>query len=325
MFDFLKTIFGEEISICPYEYPKKTPYYIRDHYMAQRLNWMKNECVLLSPRTDDWRLPTLKKQLKNFQKLCDLPCALCLNNLSAIQRRNLLEERIPFIAMSKQVYLPFWGCTFVEKFKADLRLEEKMAPATQLTFLYFYYSECAEAINLTALSKQLHISKATCTRAVEDLTAAGLLKQHTEGTNKWLTRAFEKMEFLNNGYSRLRSPVERLVYVKEMPIGTFLLSGIQALSDITMVGADFRDGGMAIFKKNRSIIAENDVITKQEFDDFGGSIVEIWSYDPKIFASNDRVDDISLLLSLDFDPDERVQMGLDELRKKHGLPVNDKE
>ena len=37
------------------------------------------------------------------------------------------------------------------------------------------------------------------------------------------------------------------------------------------------------------------------------------------------VDDISLLLSLDNDPDERIQMGLDEIREKHGLPVKEYE
>lgn len=325
MVDFLKTIFGEELSVRPYAYPEKTPYYIRDHYMAQRLMWMQNECVLLSPRTSDWRLPTLKKQLKNFQKLCDLPCALCLENLTALQRRNLVENQIPFVAKSQQVYLPFWGCAFMEKFKADLVLEEKMAPGTQLVFLFFYYSDFEAEINLTELSRQLHISKATCTRAIEDLTASGLLVQRSEGTNKWLARAFEKTEFLNRGYSRMKSPVERLLYVKELPVGLGLLSGIQALSDLTMVGADSRDGGLAIFKKNRSAIDDKNVISRQVFDDFGGSIVEIWSYDPAVFASDGRVDDISLLLSLDHEPDERVQMGLDELRKKHGLPIQDNE
>lgn len=123
----------------------------------------------------------------------------------------------------------------------------------------------------------------------------------------------------------MKSPVERLLYVKELPVGLGLLSGIQALSDLTMVGADSRDGGLAIFKKNRSAIDDKNVISRQVFDDFGGSIVEIWSYDPAVFASDGRVDDISLLLSLDHEPDERVQMGLDELRKKHGLPIQDNE
>ena len=36
-------------------------------------------------------------------------------------------------------------------------------------------------------------------------------------------------------------------------------------------------------------------------------------------------DDISLLLSMENDPNERVQMCLDEIRKKHELPVKEDE
>ncbi len=321
MLGFLKTIFGDDLCITPYNYPEKTPYYIRDNYRGQHLSWMQNECILLSPNTSAWRLPTLKKQLKNFQELCEKPCALCLENLTANQRRNLVESHVPFISLSQQVYLPFWGCSFMERFKVNISVEDKMAPGTQLVFLYFYYSAKNENINLTKLSKELLLSKATCTRAVSDLTASGLLVQRTEGTNKWLTPAFEKSEFLKKGYARLKSPVNRLVYVKNTPIGTFPLSGIQALSAITMVEANLQDGGIAVSRKAGSKIAPETILSRQEFNDFGGSIIEIWNYDPALFARDGRVDDISLLLSLESDPDERIQMGLDEIREKHKLPV----
>ena len=51
----------------------------------------------------------------------------------------------------------------------------------------------------------------------------------------------------------------------------------------------------------------------------------MWSYDPELLSEGGRVDDISLLLSLDNDPDERIQMGLDEIREKHGLPIKEYE
>ena len=53
----------------------------------------------------------------------------------------------------------------------------------------------------------------------------------------------------------------------------------------------------------------------------GGYILEVWNYDPVLFAWDGQVDDISLLLSLESDPDERIQMGPDEIREKHELPV----
>lgn len=326
MLDYLKTVFGEAIFSKPYSYPSKTPYYIRDGYHAQRLSWNGNECIILSPSNVSRRLPALKKQLEKFQEINDIPCALGLENMTAMQRRNLLENHVPFVSRSQQVYLPFWGCSFIEQFKTEMIPNEKMAPGTQLIFLYLYYAKETDDINLTMLSKTLRLSKATCTRAVNDLTTSGLLSQRVEGTNKWISPAFEKSEFLKKGYERLKSPVERLVYVKEMP-GNLpkLQSGVKALSTITMVRAKEQDRGMAISKKYSSVIPAETIQSKEDFEDFGGSVVEVWSYNPLLLMQRGHVDDISLLLSLEDVSDERIQMGLDEIRKKHELPIKQDE
>lgn len=321
MLDYLNLVFGDSVTAMPYRYPEQTPYYILDGYSAQILSWNQNSCILLSPKRSAWRLPTLKKQLQKFQSISQLPCALGLENLTALQRQSLLEDHIPFVARSQQVYLPFWGCALLEKYKAIASIDEKMAPGTQLVFLYFYYSVKDARANLTQLSKALHLSKATCTRAVSDLAASGLLSIEEAGNTKWVEPALEKPEFLKKGYARLKSPVERLVYVKNKTDVAHFKSGLQALSDISVISAKEEDGGIAVFKKNCAKIAAGDILSKQEFEDFGGHIVEAWSYDPALLACQGRVDDVSLLLSLEGHPNERVQMSLDEIREKHQLPV----
>ncbi len=325
MLDFLKAVFGDGIHASEYQYPSKTPVYIRAGYKATHLTWQQNHCILMRPTDPNWRLPTVKKQLKNFQSMCEYPCALCLEGLTALQRRNLLENNIPFISTSQQVYLPFWGCSFFERFKAEVPAAEKMTPGTQLIFLYLYYSDKPK-VNLTQIAGELQLSKATCNRAINDLSAAGLIDQTTEGRIKWITRAGEKAEFLRKGYPRLKSPIERCVYVKA-PANTEIhpKSGLQALSELTMVGASARDGSIAISKKDSAEILDCQKFSQREFEDFGGHMIEVWSYDPRLLACNGRVDEISLLLSLDSSRNERIQMGLDMLREKHGLPVQDEE
>ena len=49
MFDFLKTIFGDNIKVSEFDCPAKTPFYIRDGYKIQSLFWNKSQCILLSP------------------------------------------------------------------------------------------------------------------------------------------------------------------------------------------------------------------------------------------------------------------------------------
>ena len=199
MLSFLKSVFGSDITETEYRYVDNTPYYIRDGYAPQLLIWGQNQCIILTPKDPSRRLPALKKQLKKFQEICTIPCALGLENLTALQRRNLIENHIPFVSMSQQVYFPFWGCSFREQFKAKTVIADKMAPGTQLVFLYLYYVQSTEPVNLTQIAKALSLSKATCTRAINDLTASGLITQNAEGTHKWITPAYGKPEFLKKG------------------------------------------------------------------------------------------------------------------------------
>lgn len=326
MLSFLKSVFGSDITEAEYRFADDTPYYIRDGYTPRLLILGQDQCIILTPKDPSRRLPVLKKQLKKFQELSTIPCALGLENLTALQRRNLIEDHIPFVSISKQVYLPFWGCFFHEQFKTETPIADKMAPGTQLVFLYLYYGQSTEPVNLTQIAKDLSISKATCTRAINDLTASGLITQNAEGTYKWITPAYERPEFLKKGYERLRSPVERFLYVKTaVPIEKQVISGMRALARQSMISVKEQDGAVAVSKKTAAKIPADAICTEQYFGDFGGAVFEVWSYDPAILAKNGCVDDISLLLSMDNDPDERIQMCLDEIREKHELPVKEEE
>ena len=111
MLSFLKSVFGSDITETEYRYVDNTPYYIRDGYAPQLLIWGQNQCIILTPKDPSRRLPALKKQLKKFQEICTIPCALGLDNLAAFQRRNLIENDIPFVFIYHQVYFSFWKCS----------------------------------------------------------------------------------------------------------------------------------------------------------------------------------------------------------------------
>ena len=48
----------------------------------------------------------------------------------------------------------------------------------------------------------------------------------------------------------------------------------------------------------------------------GTTLWQLWTYDPRPLAKDGVVDLLSLTLSLQDDPDERVQLALDELRER---------
>jgi len=43
---------------------------------------------------------------------------------------------------------------------------------------------------------------------------------------------------------------------------------------------------------------------------------ELWRYDPTLLANTDKVDSLSLVLSFQDNPDERIQMAVDDVLRK---------
>lgn len=94
----------------------------------------------------------------------------------------------------------------------------------------------------------------------------------------------------------------------------YKIGGIRALADKSMLAARESDGSYVISREEFRIIPAADLIDRQEYRDFGGIILEVWKYDPFLLSDSDYVDDISLILSLRDDIDERVQKELDTIR-----------
>ena len=213
----------------------KAATWLRRMHKAWCISWDGQKCVVLKPVSASWRLPGVKKQFRNFKSMSDLTCALCFDRLTSAQRKDLMQEKIPFVV------------------------------ATQLAVLFLYYKNI-ERINLTELSRQLNISKATSTRIAGDLKQRGLILMEYEGTNKWIRPSCPKKEFLLKSYEFMRSPVIRDIYVKKNPEGlTLPLCGIRALSMISMVAASKGDPGVAISRNRIKRLPKEDIISEEEF------------------------------------------------------------
>lgn len=322
MNEIIYNIFGEFIKEEGFQFPAGTPNYIKYGYHVSRLIWGEKDCLLVMPKSDAWNLPSLKKQLREIEKLCQMPLIADLKRITALQRTNLIGSGIAFVSGTGQLFVPFWGSYFEEKIKNPPLIKDKMTANAQLIFLYLYYRNRMEHehINLTQISRKLDIPKSTCSHAIQLLEGLDLISLANEGTVKWISISGSADKALEKAIPHMISPVQRQVYVKKVPYDLlFKVSGIKALSAGTMLGERKSDGGYAIDRNQAKNIPKETVIDRQQFDDFGGQIIEIWKYDPALLSESEYVDDLSLLISLYDDPDERVQNELDNLRNRYGV------
>lgn len=263
-----------------------------------------------------------KKSYSKIENLCGISCVVDLPKMTALQRTNLIENQIPFISGTGQIFLPFLGCYFEEKISQNTNPAKSMNATTQMFFLYIFYNSRnnMEVLNLTQIAKALNISKSTCTRALKQLVAMNLIAVTDEGVKKWLKLSGTTQEVINRALPAMSSPISKILYVREIPENIKgKICSIKALSRISMIAANESDVGIAIDMDYAKMIPSNVLISQQDYLDFGGFVIEVWKYDPAFISESDCVDDLSLFLELKDEEDERIQICLDEIRSKYGI------
>ena len=166
--------------------------------------------------------------------------------------------------------------------------------------------------------------KATCTRAVQLLSGLDLITITEEGTAKRVFLNKQEANILQKAMPFMISPVHKILYVSRLPERIeYKLSGIRAVAEQSMLQALPSDGAFAIDRDDAKGIDESVMMDEQSFRDFGGQIIEVWKYNPFLLSATAYVDDISLLLELIDEKDERVQYQLDSIREKYSLAGNE--
>ena len=261
----------------------------------------------------EFSLIAYKKHLSKLTELTKFNVVLELDSITPYQRKALIEEKISFIVKDYQMYMPFLAICLTQRFEQKL-VVEKFAPLTQLAFLYIFYNN----VKLTAveLAKRLECTSMSVTRAYKELVDSGLFKIEVDGRKKYIVPNYQGGRLLKMAEPYLINPVESINYIKfDKNFEKMSVSGIYALGKKTMLSVGDRDKSYAIFKREK--ISMLDIAFILTFDRYDVVKMEKWSYNPAILSKDGVVDDISLILALADNKDERVQLSIDELKEKY--------
>jgi hypothetical protein len=156
----------------------------------------------------------------------------------------------------------------------------------------------------------------TLSRAVRELTSAGVATIHNEGGTRRLHMARSATETWEHAKPLLRNPVKRHVWVYLVPTlqpPHIRLAGLSALARYSLL-TDPPWPVYALSPAQWKAAMQAGVETLAE--PLPGSCEwQLWNYSPALVPDSATVDPLSLTLSLRDEIDERVQLALDELKE----------
>lgn len=323
--NYINEVLG--IKVLPEPIPKyetsKLPFFINGIYELFQINLFDKKLLLAEPKEkENFSIMRTEKNFTLLKNTLNRKVVLVLPELTYINRKRLIEKGINFIVPGKQLFIPELLIDLKEDFSIKQKNEgEHLLPSAQFLLIYHIihrsdkwqledhsFKEIAEKINYTSMA---------VTKAVEDLKRHELI-DITGRKEKFIKFKLQRHELWQEAEKRkiLINPVLKRIFVDEKPEIFMLKSNISALTEYSDINPDNFDFFALPKTKYYELREENKLVNENDLE--GQICLEIWKYDPVTLVRElpDEalvVDPLSLYLSLKEDPNDRIEMALDQI------------
>lgn len=316
---YLQEVLGVDVEIRPWGGSGKLPYFLQDAFDLGQLQLRNQKILLASARKHPLSpLSALRTQLDKLGSIAGQPVVLVAKTLASYERKRLVQQKVSFVVPGNQMYLPDLGIDFREYFRQPATAVTAFSPATQAMLLSaLLRKEWHIEWQPAEVLAELGYTAMTLSRAVRELSAAGLVTSHQQGRVRWLKMNYSPAEVWENAKPFLRSPVKRSEWVRDTKKARSIhppLAGLSALALFSMLNEPpLPIYAVSAVQWKAAQHAGIETAPEQHPDFLQW---QVWNYAPNLIKESQTVDPLSLTLSLQDDQDERVQQALADLRGK---------
>ncbi len=311
--EYLKEIFGQNNIKVESHDDVILPLYLKQYgYTVISLYLQKYVFVSAKNKVD---LKSYKVQKEKIEKFFNCAAVLVSEKIVAAQRRNLIANGIMFVEIGKQIFMPMSGIVLNDSKERPEVKTEKFTPQIQLCALFFLYNRNG-LHTVKQIVEHTHLNEMAISRGMKILKDLGLIAEENEGRTKYYRLCENEACYLEKIERYCISPVYKSIWInRNKKPDNIIKAGFSALSYNSMI-LDNEYQTYAISKEDYRKIVEaveltyDDIINESEFIK-----LEVWKYNPLLFAEKDVVDKFSLYMSMRETQDERTEAILKEIKE----------
>ena len=302
------------LDISPSRETRSIPPFLRERYDLYRVTIDGREITVLVLRDPDHFTPAaFEKQLNHFPDDVQRDYVVVADALPGFLRKRLIERNIPFVVPGVQLHWPDLGVAVrARRGRSPWKFKSYIHPPAHVLIVGQLGGTIPNGISAQDAAHRLGYSPMTMTRAFDELEGADLARTKRRGHERQVHFQEDHKALWIAARPKMRSPVlktERLPRT-DADQRNLLAAGESALSAMSMLASPAIPV-YAIDRKQwttRATKPETPTVPDEAICD-----LQVWSYDPRLTASEQHVDPFSLTLSLQDTADERVALALEEM------------
>ncbi|WP_417757755.1 MULTISPECIES: hypothetical protein [Coriobacteriia] len=298
MRDYVEKTLHTKVESKPVEV-SALPLYLRGLYSLEQWTAFGVPLIMAFPR-ENQAVKTMAKHRDALEKSLKIPVAFALDNPTSYRAERMLEEGLPFIALGKQIYLPFLGVALSKESRcANSKrptVAETLSPQAQRLALMMLYDDLY-GVSVTQAANLLGAAKMTASRAFDELEAAAPSLVTVEGRRRILHPGKDKRALWQQLEPYLTNPIAREYRLNRMPEAILPLGGISALCELSMLQDNPWPTLAATKEQERTLeLTAANLVDPMEPDD-PACVVQVMRYEPATTVEH-AIDPLSAILSL---------------------------
>ena len=276
------------------------------------------ESFLLIKEKRRGSLDSFVTQARIMGEKASMDVILVFSKLSDIEKKQLLQARVPFVDFKGNLFFPPLG--LVLNANDDVATSKELTPSEQLTWIAFLLTKGQKIVDVDMLSQVTGLPNSTIYRCLRTFKTLDWLNK----PNKLYTYTASKKELFLKSEPYLFNPIKKRLILPNVDLeniksdSRLLYGGTYALSYLTFLAESDENSSYVISQRqfNKLSLPLSQHVLE-------GKVLEIWRYRPFVsefwndFKENqDRqfVDPISLYLTLKDDDDPRVEEEIEVLK-----------
>ena len=308
---------GVSVKPTPWSGADHLPHFLKERYRFAQAELLGLPVLLVIDIHSEEQPPAMvRKHLEMLQTKQHADLIYVRAQVTAYNRKRLIEQKVPFIVPGNQMYLPMLAIDLREHFRRIREEATTFSPSTQVVVLHALLRDVGEVLIPAEMAPRLGYSAMTMTRAFDQLEAANLAGVTVRGRERCLRFVGGRKEIWEKALSFLRSPVSKRLFIRRASgLEGAMRAGLTALARFSML-APPEYTTYALSREDWKALRQRHRINEVPAQDPDASEIEVWWYPPALFAEDGIVDPLSLYLSLKEDRDERTETALEEMMEK---------
>lgn len=295
----------------------RLPHFLRERYRFAQAELLGLHALLVIDTNPEEQPPAIvRKHMDMLQTKQHVDLIYVRMQVTAYNRKRLVEQKVPFIVPGNQMYLPMLAIDLRENFRRIRQEIPTFSPSTQVVVLYALLHDAQKVLIPTEMAPLLGYSAMTMTRAFDELETASLAEVAIRGRERCLRFNGGRREIWEKAQPFLRSPVNKQTFIRRIEgAADAIRAGLTALAHYSMLAAPAYTT-YALSREDWKELRKRHRIMELPDQDPDASEIQVWWYPPALFAEQGIVDRLSLYLSLKADHDERTESALEEMMEK---------